>query len=530
MKKEKNTKKKRSRLARQVKHLIVYVATQRTIVILLLLAQFTLIAFMFFGLERYSAKMQIVFQAMAAITAVYIINKNTKSEFKIGWLVPLVAFPIFTLAVHFILNNQYGTRVVRRLYAEKCEDTKIYLKQDEKLLEQLYDDDKDVYRYACYMKDYGGYPIHSNSQVTYFRSGEEKFEVLKDELRKAKKYIFIEMFIVDQGSLLDEIIEILAEKVKQGVEVRFLYDGMGSQHLLPFNYHKRLSEMGIKTLVFQPFVALLSTLQNNRDHRKIIVIDGHTGFTGGDNFADEYVNRIERFGYWKDTAVMIKGEAVWNLTMMFLQMWEVIDKGSKSADYENYRPYKHRIEKYEPDGYVLPYGDSPLDSEDVGELTYLHVLNTAKDYCYISTPYLVLNEELISTLCYTAKTGVDVRIIVPGIPDKWYVKVLGMSYFDELIEAGVRIYEYNGFNHAKMFVSDDCKAVVGTINLDYRSLYLHFEDACYLYKNSAIADIKSDFLYMFEHSCREVTLYECRTRPKYLRMAAGLLKILEPLL
>jgi cardiolipin synthase len=236
-----------------------------------------------------------------------------------------------------------------------------------------------------------------------------------------------------------------------------------------------------------------------------------------------------RFGYWKDTAVMIQGEAVWNLTMMFLQMWEVVNQ-EKPANYDSYRPYRHRVEKFTSDGYVLAYGDSPLDNEDVGALTYLHILNTAKDYCYISTPYLVLNEEMITALTFAAKRGVDVRIIVPGIPDKWYVKVMGMSYFDKLIEAGVRIYEYNGFNHAKMFVSDDCKAVVGTINLDYRSLYLHFEDACFLYKVPAVADIKADFENMFETSCREVTLMDCKNRPFYLRFIAYILKILEPML
>lgn len=529
MGKDKKEKKKR-KIIRNLKHILMYIATQRTVVILLLAAQFVLICFMFFGLEQYSAKMQIIFQALATVTAVYIINRKYKSEFRIGWLLPLVAFPVFTVAIYFILSNQFGTRVVRKLYAKKCEETKPYLLQDEALLKSLKEEDPDVYRYACYMKDYAGYPIQTNSQATYFRSGEEKFEVLKDELKKAKHYIFIEMFIVDQGSMLDEILEILKAKAAEGVEVRFIYDGMGSQHLLPYNYHKKLTEMGIRTKVYQPFVAMLSSIQNNRDHRKIIVIDGHTGFTGGDNFADEYVNRIVRFGYWKDTSVMIKGDAVWNLTMLFLQMWEVINPMDKPADYEIYRPHLHRVESFASDGYVLAYGDSPLDNEDVGELTYLHILNTAKDYCYITTPYLILNEELSTALCYAAKRGVDVRIITPGIPDKWYVRVLGMSYYDELIAAGVKIYEYDGFIHAKMFVSDDTKAVVGTINLDYRSLYLHFENACFMYKNRAVMDVKSDFVYMFGNKCREITMEDCKKRPWHLRITAYLLKILEPLL
>lgn len=521
---------KKKGLIKKLKYLLLYIGSQRTVVILLLVAQFVLIGFMFFGLERYSAKMQIIFQACASITAFYIINKRSKSEFKIGWLVPLVAFPVFTVAIYFILSNQYGTRVMRKAYAQKCEDTKRQLLQDEQTLLSLKAESEEVYRYACYMKDFAGYPIHRNTQATYFRSGEEKFETLKEELKKAKHYIFIEMFIVDQGSVLDELLEILLQKVKEGVEVRFIYDGMGSQHLLPYNYDKKLTEMGIKTKVYIPFVALLSSLQNNRDHRKIIVIDGHTGFTGGDNIADEYVNRIERFGYWKDTAVMLKGEAVWNLTMMFLQMWEVISYNEKPADYELYKPCRHCESDFESDGYVLPYGDSPLDHEDVGELTYLNILHNAKDYCYITTPYLILSEDFLAALCFAAKKGIDVRIIVPGIPDKWYVKAMGVSYYDELIEAGVRIYEYDGFIHAKMFVSDDEKAVVGTINLDYRSLYLHFENGCFMYKTAAVKSVRDDILYMTENKCREVTAEDCKNRPRGKRMVSALLKLLEPML
>lgn len=528
---EKGSKEKgKKKFIRSLKHVLMNLSTQRMPTILMLAAQLVLLFYMTFKLEKYSAAMQALFQLLAAVTAVYIINRKYKSEFRIGWLVPMAVFPVFTVAAYFMLTNQFGTRAVRKLSMEKCLSTKPYLEQDKALGERLKNENEEVYRYSLYMNDYAGFPMQTNSKVTYFRSGEEKFEVLKDELRKAKHYIFIEMFIVDQGSMLDELLDILKEKAAQGLDVRFIYDGMGSQHLLPFKFDKTLTEQGIKTCVFQPFVPMLSSIQNNRDHRKIFVIDGHTGFTGGDNIADEYVNRIVRFGYWKDTSVMIKGDAVWNLTMMFLQMWEVLNYSDKPADYNIYRPEVHSGGEFVSDGYVLPYGDSPLDNEDVGELTYLQIINAAKDYCYISTPYLILNEELSSSLKYAAKRGVDVRILVPGIPDKWYVKVLGMSYFDELIEAGVRIYEYYGFNHAKMFVSDDVKAVVGTINLDYRSLYLHFENACYLYKSSAIKDIKSDFEDIFANKSREVTEEDCRNRPKLLRFLAYLLKVLEPLL
>lgn len=525
-------KKKKGKIIRALKTAVVYVATQRTVVILALIVQILLLGFFFVGLSQYSTRAVIIFQMLAAITAVYILNTHSKAEIKLGWLVPMVIFPMFMIGIYFYLSNQHSARIVRKRYADKCLETKQYLAQDEQSLTALREADEQTYRYACYMKDYAGYPVHQRSQVTYFRSGEEKFEVLKAELMKAKHYIFIEMFIVDQGSLWDELLEILRQKVSEGVDVRFIYDGLASQSLLPFNYHKKLCSWGIQTRVFQPFVALLSSIQNNRDHRKIVVIDGHTGFTGGDNFADEYVNRIERFGYWKDTAVMIKGEAVWNLTMMFLQMWEVMDRhdGGTTGGYDSYRPSAHRLTEYDSEGFVLAYSDSPLDDEDVGELTYLNILNTAVEYCYISTPYLILSEELLSALQFAAKRGVDVRIIVPGIPDKWYVKLLGEYFFDELVASGVRLYEYNGFNHAKMFVSDDKKAVVGTINLDYRSLYLHFENACFLYNVPAIADIKADFLDMFASHCHELTPADLKKRPLRRRLGAALLKTIEPML
>ena len=523
--------KTKAKAIRGLKQAVIYVATQRTVVILALLAQIALICSLFFALQRYSTTMVLIFQGVAAVTAVYVLNTKTKAEFKLGWMVPMVAFPIFTVAIYFYLSNQYGARVVRNRFAEKCAETKRFLAQDEKVYEELKEQSPEAARYARYMNDYAGFPVWKDTDVTYFPAGEKKFDVLKAELEKAKYYIFIEMFIVDQGTMWDELFDILKRKAAEGLDIRFIYDGMGSQNLLPFNYHKKLTELGIKTRVFQPFLPMLSSIQNNRDHRKIIVIDGHTGFTGGDNIADEYVNRIVRFGYWKDTSVMLKGKAVWNLTMMFLQMWEVTDPKGKAGSYELYLPDKHIEETHGADGgFVLPYGDSPLDGEDVGATSYKHILSTAKRYCYISTPYLILNEELISALCYAAKSGIDIRIIVPGIPDKVYVKVMGESFFPILMKAGVRIYEYNGFNHAKMFVSDDEKAIVGTINLDYRSLYLHFENGCYMYKVKAIEDIRKDFEYMFENSCKELTLDECMNRPFKRRMASSLLKILEPML
>lgn len=529
MKKEKNKKKKLNPFY-GLKLVLSFILSQRTVVILLLVAQIFLLLIMVTSLENYSGRMAIIFQSLAAVAAIYILNSRTKAEFKIGWLVPMVMFPVFTVALYFYLNNQYAARYTRATYAAKAESTSEHLAQDNEILTELKERDEQVYRYACYMKDYAGFPVQKNSSVKYFRCGEDKFEVLKAELRKARHYIFIEMFIIDRGSMWDELLEILLQKADEGVDVRLIYDGMGSQNILPFNYHKHLTEQGVKTRVFQPFVPLLSSIQNNRDHRKIVVIDGFTGFTGGDNFADEYVNRKERFGYWKDTSLMIKGDAVWNLTMMFLQMWEVIAREPDGNNYEKYLPDIYSSEEYISDGFVLAYGDSPLDDEDVGLISYINIVNTAVDYCYISTPYLILNEEMLSSLCFAAKRGVDVRIIVPGIPDKPTVKIMGESFFPRLILAGVRIYEYNGFNHAKMFVSDDKKAIVGTINLDYRSLYLHFENAVFMYDMPAVADVRADFDRILVQDCREVTIDDCKHRPRRRKLAAALLKVLEPML
>ena len=350
------------------------------------------------------------------------------------------------------------------------------------------------------------------------------------ELEAAKHFIFMEYFIIDKGYMWDTIHQILLRKVREGVDVRLMYDGMGTQSVMPYRYDKKLNAEGIKTKVFNPFVPLVTTIQNNRDHRKILVIDGHTAFTGGVNIADEYINRKKRFGHWKDTAVMLKGEAVWNFTMMFFQLWEITGEQSV-AQYDKYRPNVFREKSIEDDSFVMPFADSPLDDENVSELVYLNIINNADDYVYITTPYLILDNEMMTALGYAAKSGVDVRIIVPGVPDKWYIKLIGQSFYKDLIKRGVRIFEYKeGFIHAKNFLSDDQTAVVGTVNLDYRSLYLHFECAAYMYKCECIKDIKYDFEDMFSNKCHEVTYEECAGRPIAQRMLSALLGLFAPLL
>ena len=337
----------------------------------------------------------------------------------------------------------------------------------------------------------------------------------------------MEYFIVEKGVMWGEILDILKEKVWQGVDVRFIYDGMCSMYSLPYHYDRELKHAGIKCKQFSPIRPVLSSYQNNRDHRKICVIDGNIAFTGGVNLADEYINVKERFGHWKDTAVMLQGEAVQSFTMMFLQMWNITEK--KEEDFSRYLTPKSKDIQREL-GYVMPYADNPFDKQNVGEQVYLHILNHAKKYVHIMTPYLIVDEDMLSTLEYVAECGVEVVIIMPHIPDKWYAFAVAKTYYKRLLEAGVKIYEYTpGFVHAKVFVSDNDTATVGTINLDYRSLFHHFECGAFIYNNQVVWEIERDFQDTLEQ-CQEVTVMELKKQNLFERLAGKVLRIIAPLM
>ena len=356
----------------------------------------------------------------------------------------------------------------------------------------------------------------------------EMFPAMLEALRSAEHFIFMEYFIINQGYMFQTIVDILEEKAKQGVEVRLIYDDMGCIGTLPPHYYKILQKKGIKCAAFNPFRPVMSVIMNNRDHRKILVVDGTVGFTGGINLADEYINKIERFGYWKDTGVRIEGEGVWSLTNMFLGMWNSIVRSSE--DYKKYLPPVHQTWNLDEDGFVQPYGDSPLDHENVGENIYLNIISRAKKYVYIFTPYLIIDHETLVALRNAAKSGVDVRIVTPGIPDKKMVYLLTQSYYTPLLEAGVKIYQYTpGFLHAKSFVCDDEIATVGSVNLDFRSLYLHFECGVFMYRSKAVMQVKQDCMETFACS-EEISLAFCRKRPLPVRMLQSLLRLFAPLM
>ena len=370
-----------------------------------------------------------------------------------------------------------------------------------------------------------GFPVYGDTTAKYYPLGDHGYDDLLAALESAEKFIFMEYFIITPGKLWDSIVDILARKAAEGVDVRLIYDDFGCKSM---RYDKQLKKMGISAIAFNPFIPVYSTIMNNRDHRKILVVDGSTAFTGGINIADEYINEIERFGHWKDSFVQLKGAGVWGLTLMFLQLWNAI----KPTD-EDFHPFRP-TQAYESDGFVQPYCDSPLDREYLGENVYLNLINNACRYVYVMTPYLILDEELNTALQLAAKRGVDVRILTPGIPDKKTVWHLTRAHYPALLEAGVRIFEYSpGFLHSKNVVCDDELAIVGTINMDYRSLCLHFENACLFIGGQIVEDVRNDCTETIAVS-KEVTMAEIhknrRTAGLFHSMYYAILRLLAPLL
>lgn len=459
---------------------------------------------------------------------IYIVSeRDTDPTMKIIWVVLILAIPIFGASLYLYVKFQFSSMVLKKRIENVNEITGGYLAPDAEVYRSLKVDDGSTYGLANYIFDYAGYPIYQNTEVRYFPSGEDKYKCLLEELEKAEKFIFLEYFIIEEGEMWDNILSILERKQKEGIEVRVMYDGMCSLIQLPVGYYKRLKEKGIQCKAFSPMRPFVSTHQNNRDHRKILVIDGVVAFTGGVNLADEYINSKMRFGYWKDVAIMLKGDAAKSFTLMFLKLWNLDNKTVEFFDKYIDVP---KIALDNSQGYVLGYSDEPFDHENVGESVYLHLINTAMRYVHIVTPYLVIDNVMMNALKYAAKRGVEVIIVMPGIPDKSYAYCVARTYYEELIEAGVKIYEFTpGFTHAKMFVVDDERATVGTINLDYRSLYLHFECGALITKNSEIVLMEQDYQDMLKDS-RCISMSECRNRPLYYKFAGKVLRLIAPLL
>ena len=460
------------------------------------------------------------------IVVIHVVNREGNMGMKITWILLMTILPVFGIGLYVWIQLNLGHRLMHQELQKTIEETKEYVSNDPQLLEKIEEEDVNLHRLVRYLDDHGNFPVYDDTASRYLASGEEYFEVLLEELEKAEKFIFMEYFIVQEGYMWGRVLDILKRKVDQGVEVKIIYDGGCAVSRLPYSYPEKLKKLGIQCKMFAPPKPVMSTHYNNRDHRKIVVIDGKTGFCGGVNLSDEYINRKTLYGHWKDTGLVIYGEAVRSMTLMFLQIWNMTEKDRKYKDYI----YSSPVVKNPGHGYVIPYADSPLDNERVGEMVYMDIINKANYYVHITTPYLIIENEMLSALCFAAKRGVDVKLILPHIPDKEYAFALAKTHYKELIKAGVKIYEYlPGFIHAKSFVSDDKHAVVGSINLDYRSLYLSFENAVYLYKTASVRDIEKDFQSTLAKCMRATE--ETMKKEKLSRKVLGLiLKVFAPLM
>ena len=461
-----------------------------------------------FGPQAILVLIGVVFFADIAV-AVYIFNSPSPDIYKLSWTFAVFAIPIGGLIMYvFFANKQTNHRQKKRLrlYREPIEseptrpEVAAALSQESPLASGI----------ANYIaaKAYGG--IHQDTTVQFFAMVDDAFEPILEELRKAKHFIFLEFFIVAKGVMWDSMLEILKQKAAEGLDIRFIYDDVGSLTTAPIHYAAELTKMGVKTICYNRFRPFIDIRMNNRDHRKILVIDGHTCFSGGFNLADEYINKLDRFGKWKDNAILIRGKAVANFTNMFLSQWitasatndsrrlKKLATAIRSSKREHLAPETHIDEIGgfpSSDGFVQPYGDLPFDGEAIGERVYIDLINAATDHLYITTPYLVIDKEIENALIHAAHRGVDVRLLTPHIPDKKAVFNLTRSFYGSLIKAGVKVYEYTpGFVHEKTFICDSKMATVGTINLDYRSLFLHLECGTFMVGCSCIKDMEKDFL------------------------------------
>ena len=464
---------------------------------------------------------------VTAVMMVYLLNQDMNNSVRIPWLVVTALAPVLGVLLFCYTKEDVGHRMLKKRLLELEGQTRSQLPQDQKASTALDADCPGAASLAQYLRGRGGgFPVYENTQVTYFPSGEAKFAALLSQLESATQYIFLEYFIIDEGLMWGRILEILARKAAQGVDVRVMYDGTCEFSTLPRDYPRRLEALGIQCKVFAPVTPFVSTHYNYRDHRKILVVDGRVGFTGGVNLADEYINHVEKYGRWKDAAVMLEGEGVRTMTALFLQMWS-IQREPEFAQFLT-RP----LPETQANGFVIPYGDCPLDGERVGEMVYIDLLNRARHSVHIITPYLILDGELETALRFAAERGVDVHLILPGKPDKWFAYALAKTHYLPLLSSGVKISEWvPGFTHAKVMIMDGQEAVVGTINLDYRSLYHHFENAVWMRGVDCLPRIEADF---------QDTLAQCRTveptrqsvwqGKKLLHLVGMVLKFIAPLI
>lgn len=496
-----------------------------SIMILLLLIELFWILVLVNVLAPYLGGVETGIRILGAAIIFFIMNYSTHLSADLMWIILIALMPIpGTIGyIFFSAVGEIGNRTFRGIIAE-TKRAEVFYKQDAKILEEAEAKAGPLAGQLQFLSHHSNYPVYENTGFEYYKLGEEGFPSMLKDLQKAERYIFLEYFIIEPGQMWDSILKILKEKAAEGVEVRVMYDDMGSINTLPTKYVETLRDWDIKGCAFNRINPVINGIMNHRDHRKILVIDGKVAYSGGINLADEYINVKVKYGKWKDNCFRVTGEAVWSYLVMFLTLWNALQH--EDEDYEKYRG---EPVSGESDGYIIPYGETPLSDEFTAQNVYENILDQAQNYCYIFTPYLIIDSEMTNTLTRAAKRGVDVRIIMPGVPDKKIVYAISRSYYAPLLRSGVKIYEYTpGFDHSKVFVSDDRIATVGTINLDYRSLYLHFENGTYLLDSSRVAQIRDDCLDSIAES-REVRLEDMKRNLIY-GLVISIIRLFAPMM
>lgn len=511
-----------------MKRLMRLIYSNKFFAMLMLAIQIVFLTFSFLRVMDYTLYINGGIWLVTLALFLYEVNRTENPNFKITWILIISLFPAFGILLYIYLHLDITTKALSEAQEKSIRHIRLSENRDDELIEKLEQSDKEFAGIAKFLTKYGQSRAFENSDVKYYSLGDYMIEDIICELKKAEKFIFIESFIINrEGKVWPDILEILKEKANNGVEVRVMYDGMGCLTTLPKYYEETLNSMKIKCRTFSPVQPLLSTYQNNRDHRKIMVIDGKIAFTGGINLADEYANYIERFGHWKDVGIKITGSAVSGFTGLFLQMWNGIRLNDSS---EACAAFMNSSVPVAGEGVIIPYGDSPLDDVNTGMRVYLDIINHATDHVYIMTPYLVLDDEMYNAMRFAVQRGVDVRLILPHKPDKKYAFYLARTYYPQLINSGVKIYEYMpGFVHAKVCEADGSRAIVGTVNFDYRSLFLHYECAAYLYKVRAIDDICADFKKTLV-SCNRITQQDYIRFNPITKIVGRAVRVLAPLL
>jgi len=510
-----NKKKRKKRTPGTLRVVIVFLA---------LIAQVLLLVYFVDLLKQNAVYLYFLLEIAGAATIMIIVANDRNSSYTIFWLIIMAILPV----VGYLLFLFWGTTILTSKESKKIwhniEYSIDFLEQDPQIFDDFLVDHSSRRRLGTYLAN-NAFPIFHNTRCSYYPVGEQQFEQLIRDLEQARRFIFLEYYIISEGELWDRIHEILVGKAEAGVEVRVMLDDFGSLRNLSDNFSKELRREKIKIVRFNPVhVNIFSLLINYRNHQKIAIIDGNIGYTGGTNIADEYANITHRLGHWKDSAVRLEGDAVWSMTVTFLQMWDAVT--DTQSDYCWYRPDA----KVDGIGYYQPFADSPVNNPlNPAAETYSQIIANAQQYVYTTTPYLVIDNAMKDLLCMAAKGGIDVRIVTPRIWDHWYVHMVTQSNYDDLLSGGVRIYEYTpGFIHSKMILSDDDNAVIGSINMDYRSFFLHFENAVWICGSPVLQDIKDDMLHIFSIS-KEINLDEWRQRPRYIKLLQGLLRVFAPL-